>query len=362
MRITFAPVGTWGDVLPSLEVASALRAAGHAVRVCTGRSFAQAVASRGLELADAGFDFARALEAADAADGGKGAALALARAAPELASKVRAAAADAQVLVGNSWQIVGPSAAEALGIAWRTLQLFPRRMGPDTDRTWALFHRAIAEVRRGLTLPAARDVSAHLVPDGRCALAYDPVLSGDPAAVGSCVPHREGPLDARVEAFLAKGPALYAGFGSMRVHQDAWLAGVVARAARRAGLRVIALRFGPEGDGEEDWLRLEEASHASLFRRVQVAVHHGGAGTTYEAARAGVPQVIVPHLFDQPFWGARVAALGLGPAPVPRQAVDEERLVEGIARAREAAGRCAAFAGGARARSGLETVARWLAA
>lgn len=358
MRITFAPVGTWGDVLPSLEVASALQASGHAVRVCTGRSFERAIAARGLEPAEAGFDFAQALQPADAAEGGKAAALALARAAPELASMVRAAAADAQVLVGNSWQVVGPSVAEALGIAWRTLQLFPRRIGPDADRTWTLFHRAVAEVRQGLKLPAVRDVPDHLFQDGRCVLAYDPVLSGDPAAVGSCVPFREEALDARVEAFLAGGPALYAGFGSMPVHHDDRLAGAVARAARRAGLRVIALGLGPDADADEGWLRLESACHASLFRRVQVAVHHGGAGTTLEAARAGVPQVIVPHLFDQPFWGARVAALGLGPAPIPRMELDEERLAEGIARASAAAERCAAFAEGARARSGLEAAAR----
>ena len=42
-------------------------------------------------------------------------------------------------------------------------------------------------------------------------------------------------------------------------------------------------------------------------------VHHGGAGTTAEGLRAGVPAVIVPFAFDQSFWGARVKALGLGP-------------------------------------------------
>jgi vancomycin aglycone glucosyltransferase len=49
-------------------------------------------------------------------------------------------------------------------------------------------------------------------------------------------------------------------------------------------------------------------------------VHHGGAGTTTAAARAGAPQVIVPQAADQPYWASRVAGLGIGAAhdgPVP---------------------------------------------
>ncbi len=43
-------------------------------------------------------------------------------------------------------------------------------------------------------------------------------------------------------------------------------------------------------------------------------MQHGGAGTTAPAARAGVPQVVVPQIMDQPYWAARVAELGIGAA------------------------------------------------
>ncbi|WP_206751600.1 nucleotide disphospho-sugar-binding domain-containing protein [Kribbella sp. VKM Ac-2569] len=43
-------------------------------------------------------------------------------------------------------------------------------------------------------------------------------------------------------------------------------------------------------------------------------MHHGGAGTTTTAARAGVPQLVVPLIADQPYWASRVAALGIGAA------------------------------------------------
>jgi vancomycin aglycone glucosyltransferase len=52
-------------------------------------------------------------------------------------------------------------------------------------------------------------------------------------------------------------------------------------------------------------------------------VHHGGAGTTTAATRAGAPQVVVPQIGDQPYWAGRVAKLGIGAAhdgPTPTTA------------------------------------------
>merc|ERR1712141_879288 len=40
-------------------------------------------------------------------------------------------------------------------------------------------------------------------------------------------------------------------------------------------------------------------SHENLFPRVKCIVHHGGAGTTNAALRAGVPSIITPVFFDQ---------------------------------------------------------------
>ena len=59
-------------------------------------------------------------------------------------------------------------------------------------------------------------------------------------------------------------------------------------------------------------------------------MHHGGAGTTAEGLRAGVPSVIVPFFGDQPFWGRRVAALGVGPNPIPRRKLTVDRLAAAI--------------------------------
>ena len=57
--------------------------------------------------------------------------------------------------------------------------------------------------------------------------------------------------------------------------------------------------------------------HAKLFPRLAAVVHHGGAGTTAAALRAGVPQVIVPHILDQFYYAHRLRKLGIAPPGIP---------------------------------------------
>jgi len=80
----------------------------------------------------------------------------------------------------------------------------------------------------------------------------------------------------------------------------------------------------------QEFFVLDAAPHAWLFPRMAAVVHHGGAGTTAEGLRAGVPAVVVPFAFDQPFWGARLKALGLGPQPVPVSKLTAGRLADAI--------------------------------
>lgn len=124
-----------------------------------------------------------------------------------------------------------------------------------------------------------------------------------------------------LEAFLAReGPVVSVGFGSMASEDPAAVTALVRGAARDAGVRAVLLAgwggLAPEGD--DDVFAAEAMPHEWLFPRVAAVVHHGGAGTTGAGLRAGVPSVVVPFAMDQPFWGSRVAALGVGPTPVPR--------------------------------------------
>jgi len=59
-------------------------------------------------------------------------------------------------------------------------------------------------------------------------------------------------------------------------------------------------------------------------------VHHGGAGTTGAAMRAGRPAVVVPFFADQPLWARCVERLGVGPRPVPLRRLTADALADAI--------------------------------
>ena len=55
-------------------------------------------------------------------------------------------------------------------------------------------------------------------------------------------------------------------------------------------------------------------------------MHHGGAGTTHAALRAGRPSVVVPHLADQFFWADLLHRRRVAAPPLRRSALTPARL------------------------------------
>lgn len=74
-----------------------------------------------------------------------------------------------------------------------------------------------------------------------------------------------------------------------------------------------------------------EAPHDWLFYRVDAVIHHGGAGTTASAIRAGVPSMATPFFSDQHFWGERIRTLGVGAAPIPHRLLRATEFTSSIA-------------------------------
>jgi sterol 3beta-glucosyltransferase len=138
-----------------------------------------------------------------------------------------------------------------------------------------------------------------------------------------------------VAEFLNAGPPpVYVGFSSMIPRDPESTIHLALRALQAAGTRgILGSGWMPpdlHDDLPEDVLVLDEIPHDWLFPRVAAVVHHGGAGTTGAAIRAGTPEVVVPFYADQPFWGARVTALGLGPPPIPEKSLTAEALAMAI--------------------------------
>jgi len=174
-----------------------------------------------------------------------------------------------------------------------------------------------------------------------------------PLAVGTDAWILEEPaaLAPRVAAFLDLDPApVFIGFGSMIARRVPELAAHAIDAVRAVGRGVIIAGGWAELDrhvaASSDVLTIDAVPHDLVFSRVAAVVHHGGAGTTTAAARAGVPQVILPHILDQYYWAHRVEQLGLGPRGLPVDLVTADILADRIDAAVSDAGmrrRAAAF-------------------
>jgi sterol 3beta-glucosyltransferase len=140
-----------------------------------------------------------------------------------------------------------------------------------------------------------------------------------------------------LEAFMQAGPApVYIGFGSMSSRNPEETAALVLQALARTEQRAIMLSGwgGLRAENLPDTVFMVDSVPFSwLFPRVAAVVHHGGAGTTAYGLRAGVPSIVIPFFGDQPFWGQRVAELGVGPEPISRKKLTVDGLAQAIQQA-----------------------------
>jgi UDP:flavonoid glycosyltransferase YjiC (YdhE family) len=369
MRIVLAPQGSRGDVQPLLALGQALAARGADVAVVAPPEARPDAETRGLEFHATGPGLRAFLEAnARAVHSG---ARAIQQAGvrymretfADQVAALRATARGADLVVGAGVQLAAGSVAAEAGAAYRfvayTPVLFPSsEWAPfvweghaDRRRRWhllawrafiplysAFLRRVLGPLLAEAGLPRARDVY-HLLVGERPLLACDPELAPlppdshvDAEPVGYMHPEALGELPPKLEDFLASGaPPVYLGFGSMPDPHPERTTCELLDAVLGVGLRAIVSR-GWAGLGQvalpEGVMVVDEVPHARLFPRCAAVVHHGGSGTTATAARAGVPQVVVPHLLDQFYFGRRVAALGLGPPPLPRRRLGAHALAE----------------------------------
>lgn len=356
MRVLLSTYDSRGGIEPLVGLAVRLRELGAQALVCAPPDCAERLAEVGVRLVPVGDPVRPLVHGAtppSVADVPRRAAELIA----ELFDKLPAAAEGCDVVVASGLMpavAAARSVAEMLAIrsvfvSWCPIFLpsphhrphplpgrpFPPGVtdgrvldGLDIESYNALFGAPLNTHRASVGLPPVDDVRAHILGDQPW-LAADPTLAPwqEPADLrvvqtGAWIMPDERPLPSDVSAFLDAGtPPVYVGFGSMRA--PAGFARVAIGAIRAQGRRALVARgwadLAPTDDGD-DCFAVGEVNQQALFARVAAAVHHGGAGTTTTAARAGVPQVVVAQMADQPYWAARVAQLGIGAAhdgPVP---------------------------------------------
>lgn len=373
MRIIISVTGTRGDVAPMLALARELARRGHEPVVSAPPGFGDDAANAGVAYRATGLPSEASLRAwgdpgerigwretyrrqrafmdADAA--------AQFEALAELSE-------GADLVVGAGLPLAARSVAEARGIPYRYVhycpQALPSAEHPPVGMPWAasgLAHRAMwagsvgigrflaASVnphRARLGLPPLGDAFAHaLGRDARPVVAADRALAPVPGDVrvqytqtASIATLDRGLLSSATDTFLAAGaPPVLVAFGSMVPELTGRLAeetrDALAATGARGLLSAALLPGDPGGAAAADIAALAGYEpHGALLPRVAAVVHHGGAGTFFAAARAGVPQVIVTHGWDQEYFGRRAAALGVGPAPLHVARLPRGALVDAL--------------------------------
>lgn len=404
MRVLIGACGTRGDMQPMLALSQVLIDRGHSVTLVISPSAVDFARERGFTAIAAGSDYEEVARA--------GVSNSLPRMMREMVPRVRGEvsaqllaveehAAQFDVITGASVFSVGSLLAEKLSkpyvyfgfspqlfrsaehpsvyVPWQGLPRWANWLSSFIDVwTWqSVLGPALNQLRVERGLAPVRDVWRALTGPSPVA-AFERALAPAPAdypvpitQVGAMFLRDQGALSPEVSAFLAKGPPpVYIGFGSMADPDPRRTTERVLEAVRRAGVRAVVSRGWARLSAEApsaDVLFLGSEPHDQLFPRCAAVVHHGGSGTIHAAARAGVPQVVMPQMLDQFYWAHRVWRLGIGPRRVTRFSRDPEPLVRAIraclddpalrARAREV-GESIRMDGAERAAALLERIAR----
>ena len=360
MRVLLSTIGSRGDVQPLVALGQALTSLGEEVRLCVPPDFREWIEELGMPTVPIGPELRST---------GKGSLPETLTAeqrrqmiegtvATQFQTIAQAAQGCDAIVGATALQIAAPSIAEKMGIPYVFASYCPavlpsRRHAPpvlgwlgdkpvtmsDYSELWA----KDAERWNGMWLPILNanratiglapvdDVRGHVLTHqpwlaADAALAPWPDAASEPVfQTGAWIVRDERPLSDDLEIFLAAGDApIYFGFGSIRATPD--LARVMIESARAVGRRAILSRGWADlalPDDAPDCLAIGEVNQQALFPRVAAVVHHGGAGTTTAAARAGAPQVVVPQMYDQHYYAARVNELGVGTAHAPGAATTE---------------------------------------
>lgn len=347
---------------PAIALAVALRARGHAVSFVAPANAVASVRRHGFDAESNGVDLERLMRSPGAdMHSVRWLTRQLIDSLAPIFDTLAAASASCDLIVGTGAQIPAASVAEWRDVPYVTgvfcpvavpssaipppairTQTLPRWLnrllwqvgGPAGD---LVLRSAINRGRSRLGLRAIHDPLTGLM-KGPVIVAADPDLAPLPddaperaMATDAWILEEHVDLDPRIDTFLTLDPPpVYVGFGSMIATGAPDLAGMALSAVRALGRGAIIAGGWAGLDrqvaGADDVLAVDSVPHHLVLPRVAAAIHHGGAGTTTAVARAGVPQVILPHLLDQYYWGHRIEALELGPRAMPVELVTADIL------------------------------------
>ena len=331
MRIVLAGYGSRGDVEPCAVVGRELQRRGHDVRIAVPPNLLGFVEKAGLTATAYGQDSHAQLDGASDffvanMKNPYGSLPQVAeRAANAWMDKGTALASLAEgadlLISGMNERRLAANIAEYQNIPLVSLHFFPSRIQPSGALNESLAKMSEEPLRRALGMPeavvpppATLEIQAY---DERC-LPGTPADWAEPGKpfVGALTLESPTDVDDEVLAWIAQGtPPIYFGMGSTPISPPAEIVGRIIAACAELNERLL-ICAGPNdlsGFDHHDHVKIVGAiGHAAVLPKCRAAVHHGGAGTTAAAMRAGVPSLILWLWLDQPMWAAGIQQLGSG--------------------------------------------------
>jgi UDP:flavonoid glycosyltransferase YjiC (YdhE family) len=367
MKIVLATFGSLGDVQPMLALSLSLKSAGHDVTLAAPPEKVKWVEQHGCRFTPLGDDVTAFIDSMKDAHSFHSAFRFVRYVRKELISQFDIfprIIAGADLVVGASLVFALSSVAESMGIEYRFIAFTPQLL-PSGQHPFMIFkHNWLPGWYNRMTFHLVRLLDrfnlTRLINKKRKQLGLKPVddawfhILGKNVIVASDKAVAQVPQDVKLaftqtgymhlgqpdqhlpelESFLRAGPPpIYAGFGSMPKKDQAYNVPIIVRAARSAHKRVVIGKFWDEPSefsNSDDVFFIKGYPHLKLFPRMAAVIHHGGAGTTAAGAISGVPQIIVPHILDQYYWGHRVYKSNLGPKPIWRSKLTSKRLTAAV--------------------------------
>ncbi len=367
MRIVLATFGSRGDVQPMIALTLALQSAGHDVLLAGPPEKASWIRAMGCRFHPLGKDVTFFIDSMENAHSIGAAARFIKFVRAEIDSQFDSLPniiTGADLVLSASLVFSLSSLTEAMGIKYRFIAFTPQLLPSAHHPFMAFKHqgfpgwinrlgwnlaafldklnitRLINTHRHKLGLAPVKSVWEHILGQDIIIASDEEIAAAPPDAAISCAqtgylhlaqPSRQLP---ELEAFLSAGPApVFSGFGSMPKLDQAKTVSMIVAAARNNGLRSVIAKFWDEPSEfseSDDVFFIQKYPHLDLFPRMAAVIHHGGAGTTATTARSGIPQIIIPHILDQFYWGKQIHQAGLGPKPIWRSRLSSKKLALAI--------------------------------
>ncbi|RPD81684.1 hypothetical protein L226DRAFT_577428 [Lentinus tigrinus ALCF2SS1-7] len=374
LHFTCLTIGSRGDVQPYIALAKGLMADGHRVRIATHGEFKEWVESHGIEFGYVGGDPAELMRIC--VENGTFTVAFLKEGVQkfrgwidDLLKTSWEACQGTDVLIESPSAMAGYHIAEALKIpyfraftmTWSRTRAYPHafavpehKMGGNYNyMTYVLFDQVFwrgtaSQINRwrrntlGLPSTSLDKMEPHKIP---FLYNFSPTIVPPPldwpewirvtgywflndADVSSKKwQPQQDLLDFMEEARKANKKVVYVGFGSIVVPDPKAMTRCVIDAIAQSGVYAILSKgwsdrlvknapaqTEPEEPLPKQIYPVSSVPHDWLFKQIDAACHHGGAGTTGASLRAGIPTIIKPFFGDQFFWADRVEALGIGAA------------------------------------------------